>query len=152
MNFQRGFFRLWLVLSILFVLGTAAVFYRDVRSGLEIAVTTWPGHFLVPVPCSGARGKAGTDYEVFDDPSTPIKCWYQIPKFRALFPEYKDLTDDQLSDRLYQKAGIQKTPRTSPWTLIMRAVSLAIGVPLIVLAAGSALGRSFVGFSGSRLK
>jgi len=103
------------------------------------------------VACSDARGKAGTDYEVFDDRSKTNKCWYQVPKLRTLFPEYKDLTDDQLSDRLYQKAGIQTTP-VSPWALVMRAVSIAIGIPLIVLAVGSALGWSLAGFSGVRLK
>jgi hypothetical protein len=98
-----------------------------------------------------ARGKAGTDYEVFDDPSTPIKCWHQIPKFRALFPEYKDLTDDQLSDRL-PKGGHANDAASVPMALVIRAASIAIGVPLIVLAIGSVLGWSLAGFSGSRLK
>ena len=139
MNFRRGFFRLWLLFSILFVIGTTAVFFRDVMSEFEKAALVANSILMVPVACSDARGKAGTDYEVFDDPSKTSKCWYQVPKLRALFPEFKDLTDDQLSDRLYQKAGIQITP-VSPWSLIMRAVSIAIGVPLLVLAVGSALG------------
>lgn len=142
---------MWLVFAILFVIGTAAVFYKDVRSEFEKAAMTWPGHLLVPVACSNTSGNAGTDYEVFDDPSTPIKCWYQVPKLRALFPEYKDLTDDQLSGRLYEQAGIQRTP-VSPWALLKRAVSIAIGVPLVVLAVGTALGWSLAGFSGARLK
>jgi hypothetical protein len=99
MNFRRGFFRLWLVFSILFVIGTAAVFYRDVRSEFEKAAVIANSILMVPVACNDARGKAGIDYEVFDDPS-------KTTKLRALFPEYKDLTDDQLSDRLYQKAGM----------------------------------------------
>jgi hypothetical protein len=151
MNFRRGFFRLWLVFSILFVIGTAAVFYRDVRSEFEKAAVIANSILMVPVACNDARGKAGIDYEVFDDPSKTNKCWYQVPKLRALFPEYKDLADDQLSDRLYQKAGIQTTP-VSPWSLVTRAASIAIGVPLIVLAVGSALGWSLAGFSGARLK
>ncbi len=155
MNFRRGFFRLWLVFSILFVIGTAAVFFRDVKSEFEKAALTAYVNansiLMVPVACSDARGKAGTDYEVFDDPSKTSKCWYQVPKLRVLFPEYKDLTDEQLSDRLYQKAGIQITP-ASPRSLVARAVSIAIGVPLIVLAVGSALGWSVAGFSGARLK
>jgi hypothetical protein len=151
MNFRRGFFRLWLVFSILFVIGTAAVFYRDVRSEFEKAAVIANSILMVSVACNDARGKAGIDYEVFDDPSKTNKCWYQVPKLRALFPEYKDLTDDQLSDRLYQKAGMQTTP-VSPWSLVTRAASIAIGVPLIVLAVGSALGWSLAGFSGARLK
>jgi hypothetical protein len=151
MNFRRGFFRLWLLFSILFVIGTAAVSYSDVKSEFEAAAVAAKNILMVPVACSDARGKAGTDYEVFEDPSKTNKCWYQVPKLRALFPEYKDLTDDQLSDRLYQKAGIQTTP-IAPWTLVIRTVSIAIGVPLIVLAVGSALGWSLAGFSGARLK
>jgi hypothetical protein len=88
MNFRRGFFRLWLVFSILFVIGTAAVFYRDVRSEFEKAAVIANSILMVPVACNDARGKAGIDYEVFDDPSKTNKCWYQVPKLRALFPEY----------------------------------------------------------------
>jgi hypothetical protein len=149
MNWRRGLFRLWLVFSILFVIGTAAVFYRDVRSEFEETARTWPGHLLVPVACSDARGKAGIDYEVFDDPSTTIKCWYQVPKLRTLYPEYNDLTNDDLSNRLYKKAGLAMKETAAPWTSVLKVIAIAIGGPLIILVVGAALMWSLAGFAVS---
>jgi hypothetical protein len=170
MNLRRGFFRLWLVFSVLFVIATAVVFFPDVKSEFEKAAEwspppgEWsppPGDLLVPVECSAdLRGKSGDDYEVLNYSDGRDRCWYEFPKFRVLYSEYKGLTDDELSDRLYKKAGIPTTtPRlykkatpATPWTSVLKAVGIAIGVPLIVLALGSAIGWSFAGFSGEQLK
>src|SRR6516165_9053936 len=62
--------------------------FWDVMSEFEKAALVANSILMVPVACSDARGKAGTDYEVFDDPSKTSKCWYQVPKLRALFPEF----------------------------------------------------------------
>jgi hypothetical protein len=103
-------------------------------------------HFIpdVPVNCNDARGKIDDDYYTYGGDKN---CWYHPAKFRTLYPEYKDLPDDQLYDRLYAKAEIP-LPHPSPWTLVLKTLSIAIGVPLIVLALGSAIGWSFAGFFG----
>jgi hypothetical protein len=154
MNLRRGFFRFWLVLAALFVIATAVVSFPDVRSEFKKAAADAVAKaelkaqdFVldVPVACGDARGKIGGDYEVRDK-----NCWYSINKFRPLYPEYKDLTDDQLSDRLYEKAGFPIIPPASPWTLLAKLISIAIGVPFVILAVGSALGWSFAGFSSER--
>jgi hypothetical protein len=54
MNIRRGLFRLWLVLSVLFVLATAFVSYPEVRG--EFAATTPEGnwfdqHAVLPTKC-----------------------------------------------------------------------------------------------------
>jgi len=49
MNFRRGFFRLWLLFSILFVIGTTAVFFRDVMSEFEKAALVANSILMVPV-------------------------------------------------------------------------------------------------------
>jgi hypothetical protein len=154
MNLRRGFFRLWLVFSAFFIIGTGVVSFPDVKSEFKKAAADAAAKaelkaqdFVldVPVACSDARGKIGDDYEVRDN-----NCWYSINKFRPLYPEYKDLTEDQVSDRLYEKAGFPIIPPASPWTLVSKVISIAIGVPLIVLAIVSALGWSFAGFSNER--
>lgn len=65
------------------------------------------------------------------------RCWYEIPKFRKMFPEYRELNDEELSDRLYEKAGIEITP-ARPWTLVVAAAAIAIGVPVAVLIVSTA--------------
>jgi len=51
----------------------------------------------VPVLCKEARGKDGEDYDAsgpWNDYRAEKLCWYEEPKFRRLYPEYKDLTED----------------------------------------------------------
>ncbi len=104
---------------------------------------------MVPVDCKEARGKSGTDYEPPDRPwnaytNTP-NCWYQMPTFRRLFSEYRDMSDDAAIDKLYAKAGIELHP-ARPWRALGNALSIALGVPLVVLVIGAALGWAFSGF------
>jgi hypothetical protein len=150
MNLRRGFFRLWLLLSALFVIATAVVSFPDVKSEFKNAALEAFIIWDVPVVCSDARGRIGDDYDEHEYLGKNY-CWYAPKKFKVLYPEseYKDLTDEQLSDRLYEKAGYPVT-HASPWTLVLKVVSIAIGVPLIVLAVGSALGWSIAGFSSER--
>ena len=96
----RDYFRLWLVFSAFFVVVTANAFFGDVKSLFEKAAV----ESLVPMQCSDARGKIG-DYEVKGYGGKNF-CWYKVQEFKVLYPEYKDLTDDQLSHRLYEKVGI----------------------------------------------
>jgi hypothetical protein len=159
MNLRRGFFRLWLLFSALFVIATAVVFFSDVKSEFEKAASiaafnkmAWGDSLLLPVECSAdLRGRKGEDYEFLNGYGGKNTCWYKVEKFRGLYPEYKDLTDDQVLDRTYEKLGIPLT-HPSPWTLVLKTLSIAVGVPLIVLAVGSAIGWSFAGFSSERLK
>jgi hypothetical protein len=67
---------------------------------------------LVPADCNKSLGIAGVDYSVSGG-----LCWYELPKFRKLYPEYDDLTDTQLTKRLHAKAG-RALQDMRPWTLI----------------------------------
>jgi hypothetical protein len=42
-------------------------------------------------------------------------CWYDIKKFCAVFPEYRDLSVNELAEKLYPQAGIELTPSPNPW-------------------------------------
>jgi hypothetical protein len=154
MNLRRGFFRIWLVLSALYIIAVGALFYGDVSEQFRKAALgaefkkAGAGILLVPVLCKEARGKDGEDYDAsgpWNDYRAEKLCWYQEPKFRRLYPEYKDLTEDDLSDRLYQRAGL-KIERAKPWVLVGTVAAIALSVPLAVFILGTAIGWAFAGF------
>ncbi len=105
------------------------------------------GTLLVPVDCNAARGIAGTDYDRAPSEASTNKpsCWYKMPDFRRLFPEYKSQSDDAVSKRLYDSAGI-KTHPARPWRALLIAASIAIAGPAITLVLGAALGWALLGF------
>ena len=154
MNIRRGMFRLWTVASALFVIAVAYLSYPQIREEFRIAdndpadsreaiARLYGGRPVVPVSCNLARGNRDTDFSVSEG-----LCWYTIGDVKRLFPEYKDMTDQELSERLYAKAGRPMT-RPHPWRRIMLASGIAFGVPLVVLTLGMSLGWAFAGFRRS---
>jgi hypothetical protein len=107
MNFKQGFFRIWVVGWVLFIGAVAAISYNKVSGEFNKAAQDWSKDaiLLVPVDCKEARGTAKVDYSPPEGPWTAYtpranQCWYQIGALRRLYPEYKDLSDDAVSDRL----------------------------------------------------
>ena len=117
MNFGVGFFRIWIVASVLFATGVAVLSYDKIASEFERAGQDWSkaGILLVPVDCRDARGKVNVDYTPPEGPWNAYtgspQCWYRADVLRRLYPEYKDLPDDDLSDRLYKKGWHCHQPR-----------------------------------------
>jgi hypothetical protein len=144
-NVRRGLFRLWIIFACLCILVVGIVSSGSIREEFEKASErkSWGRGdiLLVPVDCSDARGSLSSDYSKEGDG----RCWYEMPKFRAQYSEYKDLTDDQLSDGLYKKAGIALTP-IRPWKKVMQAAGIAVGVPLAVLILGGSMIWALSGF------
>jgi hypothetical protein len=142
-NLRRGLFRLWIIFACLFVFAVGIASTRGIREEFSKASTAkkWGWALVVPVDCSQARGEVGSDYSKEKDGL----CWYEMPKFRAQYPEYKDLNDDQLSDRLYGQAGIPVTP-IRPWTKVTQAAGIALGVPVGILILGWSLMWALSGF------
>lgn len=154
MNLNRGLFRTWLVLSVVFVIGTLAFSFDKLFVEFKNKYSPWnpPGDavMLVPTDCRGARGlksefdtaqlnainnaKARLATSENKVPEVTIQnydyvtsrednhCWYELPKFRALFPEYKDIGDKELSGMLYAKAFDRPVPEFSPWKLLFKGV------------------------------
>ena len=73
MSIQRGLFRLWVILAVVFTIATAAVSSRAIRN--EFFWSDPPKELAwrleVPINCEQARGTAGTDYSTFEG-----LCWY----------------------------------------------------------------------------
>jgi hypothetical protein len=112
---------------------------------------------LVPQLCGDARGVAGTDYSTLQDrnpgpwdtyakPNPFDRCWYAMSKFRPLYPEYKNLSDRELSNKL----GVPTRDLPNPWVTLGTWASIAFGIPLAVLALGSSLLWALSGFATTR--
>lgn len=147
MNARRGMFRLWLVFSVLFVIGVGAASYIRIRNEFRIADTDldalakkYGGTNLLPVNCAEARGTMDRDYS-----SSEGLCWYTMENFRRFYPEYRDLSDRVISDRVYAKAGIPLR-KAHPWEALLDAALLAVGIPLIILALGFGFAWVISGF------
>jgi hypothetical protein len=163
LNWRQGFFRFWVIGSALFVMAAAWISYGDIKSQFDQAATMKlleHDKIMLPVLCGKARGVEGTDFQrgLFDDlipsakrdtssPPNPFdNCWYQMPKFRVLYPEYNDLSDRELSSKLYADVGIPTRDLPNPWMTMLGIAAVAFGIPLIVLIFGLVLAWGFSGF------
>jgi hypothetical protein len=131
----------------LFVICVFAVSYTSLREEFRIANTDHDamakgigGSSLLPTDCAKARGVLGTDYS-----ETQNLCWYKTEDFRRLYPEYKDLSDKVLSEKLYEKVG-QTLTHVHPWESVAKAAGVALGLPLATLVVGWSLLWAFSGF------
>jgi hypothetical protein len=103
---------------------------------------------LLPQVCGEARGEAGIDYSThgpFD------LCLYVMSKFRQLYPEYKDLSDRELANKLNADLSLPYVDLPSPWATLGMWASIAFGIPLAVLILGACLVWAFSGFAAKRL-
>ena len=145
MNLRRGLFRLWLVGSALFVLAVAFVSYAPIKKEFDDVTKTTrvlTDERAVGLLCSDARGTADADYLVSDD-----HCWYAMSKFRRLYPEHKDVADNDLSKL---DPVLRIATKISPWKTVGPWASVAFGIPLAVLALGASLLWALSGFAAER--
>jgi hypothetical protein len=152
MNSRRGFFQLWVLLTILYVGSVGAYFYSDVRGEFALAKNFF-NRFdttTVPVLCKEARGTEGMDYEIsewlLNNDRGEKLCWYEQSSFRAQYPEYNDLPERTLAERLYQQAGLIIPRQAEPWKLLFSTMGIAFLPPLSVLLVGAGLGWALAGF------
>jgi hypothetical protein len=158
MNWRRGLFRLWIVGSVLFVLAVASISYSEIKKQFDATalIRYFEANIMLLVPqfCGQARGVAGTDYTTQQerDPGDPYAkpCWYDLPKFRLLYPEYKDLSDKELSQKFYADQGLPIRELPNPWVTLGVRTAFALGIPLVVLVLGSSLVWAFSGFAATR--
>jgi len=166
MNWRRGLFRLWIVGTALFVIAVAFINYSEIKKQFDaVAITNainyGASEIVLPQLCGKARGVAGTDYSTQEDrdpgpwdtyakPNYFSTCWYAMSKFRPLYPEYKDLSDEELSRKLYAEHGVPIRDLPNPWATLGTWASIAFGIPLVVLILGASLVWAFSGFAAKR--
>ncbi|CAN7680355.1 hypothetical protein LJR235_005369 [Pararhizobium sp. LjRoot235] len=153
MNIKRGLFRLWLVLSAVFVIVVLTFSFNNVKQefdkGQLLSEIPENAEAMVPVYCYQTRGAIKADYTLDSGQSEERpwdKCWYGMKKFRALFPEYKDLDEEQLTTQMYTAVKIPLYP-ARPWETLGGITAFAFGVPLGLLAIGAALAWALSGFT-----
>jgi hypothetical protein len=155
MNSRRGLFRLWIVGSVMFVIAVAVISYGEIKNQFNAVAPPPPpqgSEILVPQLCGEARGVAGVDYSTkrgppnvfdkFDNPNRYDKCWYAMSKFRPLYPEYNNLSDYELIQKLYAVPN--------PWATLGVWTIIAVGIPLAALVIGASLAWAFSGFAAKR--
>ncbi len=138
MNLRRGLLRLWIVASVLWC---AVIGYLGYGEYKEAPVEAPGWELLLPVECGSARGSSAQDYGQKDG-----FCWYMVGKFRQLFPEYKDIDDKTIADKIYAKAGMPQKPDHRRRDKLVEIAELGILPPLGVLVVGWSLTWAFAGF------
>jgi hypothetical protein len=114
--------------------------FRIARFDNDAMAKELGGYTLYPTFCDKTRGVAGSDYVAIDG-----LCWYKIEDFRRLFPEYNDVSNRDLLDKLHAKVGRPLRP-FHPWVNLAKTVAVAIAVSIAVLALGWSLFWAFAGF------
>ena len=138
---REGLLRFWVICTILFIAAVGAWFFRPVQKEFQradfaerIRNSATP---LVPIACREARGVRDADYAGDIDNAN---CWYELPKFRRLYPEHKDTPDGALAAAMVQKVGWRGGPRP-PWIPLLVLGAVIVAVPLVALLWGWALLR-----------
>lgn len=70
-----------------------------------------------------------------------------MPKFRSLYPDYKELEEDVLLKKAYSNAGLAYTV-IRPWSVVGQKLALAFGPPIAVFALGLSFMWALAGFAG----
>ncbi len=140
MNVRSGLFRLWVVFACLFVVGIGVASRYSISREFEKAgeMKSQRANIIrsgvLRVPCS-VPGHMAFDFSEKADGF----CGFNIRKFRTQHPQYRDLNDDQLLDRLCEQAHINIKSPFHPRRRVTKVAAIAVGVPGAMLILGLAL-------------
>lgn len=93
MNIRRGLLRLWIAGSAIWVALVATAYVPDL---LKPTVPAYD--VMVPIACDDRRVTA--------DETKDGRCWATFSRVRVAYPEYRDLSDNDLALRLYRASGL----------------------------------------------
>lgn len=153
MNVKRGFLRLYVVLSGIWVLLALAQF----GSGLWLRFEADQYWRVVPVACAEVASIEKNKFRSERDKSV---CLVTESDFRNLFPQYNDIRSGDLRKRLDQKYGIKADDtfledgtvfRAEPvwsWPEAQSALLTAFAPVLVVGLLGLFVGWVVSGFKG----
>jgi hypothetical protein len=166
MNWRRGLFRLWIVGTVLCVLAVAFVSYSDIKADFDVvARASKPevtSSFIAELRQQDPEFNNLTDAQLLDavykkffsdmpreqfekQVSEKISASNKAVKFQGQLHEFPaDFTDEQIA------TALKSTIIRSPWTTLGMWASIALGIPLAVLALGASLVWAFSGFAANR--
>lgn len=142
MKIKRGLFRLWVIFLIIFSGITLLFSINSITQEFSTRTHIEKGQLMVPINCALARGSLPNDYI---DNLEGNFCWYSLSKFRLLYPEYNDLNDEELTNKLYAKADIKVTS-PKPWITLLKTLAFGFGIPIALLILGRLLIWAISGF------
>jgi hypothetical protein len=150
LNLKRGFLRIWLVSTVLFMAYIFAQGYGSIQSEFDdqarVEELRADGGLGVPVPCDeAARRQMGKENLAFTSVLSGTKsCYYPFSKVRKFWPEYAGRPDRELMKDLYRDAG-DRLSTGEPFLLMLRIAAFGMIPSLAVLA----LGWAVAGFAGA---
>lgn len=153
MNLRRGFWRIWMVSTVLIMAFVFAQGYSAIESEFDqqarVQELLADGGLGVPVPCDEAvkrqMGKENLAHRsALNDKKS---CYYPFSKVRTFWPEYAARPDVELMEDLYDDAG-DFLARGEPLLMVLRLLALGLALPLVALAFGWAA----AGFAGASRK
>jgi hypothetical protein len=140
---RRGLLRLWVIFAIIFIFAAITLNFDNLKySKSQFDPTT--ATLALPVDCTLARGELGKNYTS----DSEKYCWYTVSEFRKLFPEYKDLPDEKLSEKLYQSMK-SKPDNHLFWDAIHNILIYGFGIPFLLLALSLCFQWIVAGFKNS---
>jgi hypothetical protein len=163
---RRGFFRLWILVSILYAILVALSQFDTIQAEFRKAAAVNNAReriaamaFNVPIPCELARGTIGIDFTTSpaDTPNRFEKykvqepnsfCYYSLPKIRLLYPEYNDMADGVLQEKLttLRRENSNSGLDINPWAHVASLLAWIVSVPVILLLLGLGIGWVWNGF------
>ncbi|WP_155256266.1 hypothetical protein [Mesorhizobium loti] len=161
MNLRRGLFRVWVLITIAWFVAVGAFAYSTLQhrpNRMPVATRIMSGDKpVVEMLCSEARGKLGTDFSTSDtgvpgpwDDYTKLnvgtRCYYLMPAYRATYPEYASLSDDQL----FGDYGLLSGVSVNPWPVIWRILVVGVSGSLALLLVGWLVLWAGAGFAKPR--
>ncbi len=152
MDMKRGFWRLWLISTVLIVTIVFSVNYGTIEKEFDkqamFQELIADGSVGVPVLCADARKRQmGKEKIIFKAPGGRESCYYPFSKVRAFWPEYNNRADIDLVEELFHEAG-DYIFRGQPLMAALRLLALGLALPLVALAFGWAA----AGFAGASRK
>ena len=143
MKQSRRFRLIGLFLASIWMLGAGTYAYPGVKNEWaeqsHLAEVTREHPPVIPTECSRVRGVENRDFVREDN--TSDRCWVDLASFRRLYPEIASETDEEASALI---RGLDGSPMEngdgSLWREVLKAITLVLGPPLLLLALALAFG------------
>jgi hypothetical protein len=136
MNWRRGLFRLWVIGTVLFVMAVAMVAYDDIKTVIAY------GDIKRDFDAAKAEFRAAVSKSEAGQPMAGD--WAPTPPT----PTDRKLATDRLATLNTMENAMFYAD--GAWANVKYLASIAIGIPLAVLALGASLVWAFSGFSAKQ--
>jgi hypothetical protein len=147
MRVPRGFFRLWIIGTALFVFAVAAISYSGIKAQFDgVAIKPEVTSFIAEFRQQYPEYNNLTDAQLLEYSDMPREEFEKqvaankIVKFQGQLHEFPaDFTDEQIATAL-------KSTIKNPWVSVAEAAAIAFGIPLAVLILRASVLWAFSGF------